>query len=118
MPGPEYRDRYQYACLWEKNGVNTYGVATHDDPIEIRVRWNDTKSENRDPQSENQAFDAQVVVFRDIEIDSLMWLGRLSALGTDLTPAADWMQVVKVTGAKDIKGRNQQRGVFLMRYRR
>ena len=118
MPPPELTGRLQKAVLWPALGVDAYGQARIGSPVELVVRWNDTRSEILSPQGTNVSLDGTAIVDRDIAIESRMWLGALADLpGTTQVPEADWMVVKSFSKTLDIKARVAFRQVGLMRLR-
>lgn len=116
MPPLESLDRHQYALLWEKVPktevqYDNYGEPIVRDPIQILVRWNDGRNETVDQQGATIAYDATVVVDRDIPIGSMMWLGRKQ----DYRITDTKLQVIHVSTTPDLKNRNYRREVFLSR---
>lgn len=119
MPAPERAFLRQTAVLWPKSGVNAYGQATVGSPVELRVRWEWTRSEVLDPLKAPTALDASVVVDRVIAVGSLMWLGELSDfVGTGSGWEGHEIYEVKAyEETPDLKNRVSMRTVGLMRYK-
>ena len=109
MPAIEKSNRKQYAVLWAtpiSGSFDPFGESRIEDPIEIKVRWEDEKSE--------VGRKATVYVFQEIAEGSVMWKGKL----TDLPPAPEkprnLMQVVQYNETPDVKGRVNLRAVRLV----
>jgi len=110
----ETASRHQKATYWAA------GTETTDDgrkkvlaATEITVRWNNKQSDAIAPEGELIRVDATVVVDRDVEIGSLMWLGE----------KADWSasvgglnEVVTFSKVPNVKGTRYRRVVGLVRY--
>jgi hypothetical protein len=113
MPGPEVRSLNDYAVLWAASAVGEYGRNSVSAPVEIKVRWEDSRQQSTDPQNVVESRPATVYVDRDITINSVLWHGRLQDVPTVFT------ELYKVTGSDftpDIKNRVTQRTVTLTRH--
>jgi len=113
MPAPEVRDLIDYAVLWAATSTDGYGRSKISAPVEIRVRWEDSREESTDPQNTVQASPATVFVGQAISIGSVMWHGRLKDLPTT---SADLFEVTGYKTTPDIKNRFMQRTVTLTRH--
>jgi hypothetical protein len=112
VPAPEVRSLNDDAVLWAISSTDGYGRFKVSSPIEIRVRWEDSRQESADPQNMVEARPAQAFVDRVIDIGSVLWHGRLKDL-----PAVP-TELYKVSGyneTPDIKNRFVQRAVTLVR---
>ena len=109
----ETTERNQSAILWTIAGHDNYGDVTLNDPIEIKVRWEHKQSEQLVPDGSKISVVAEVVVDRDIDLESILWLGTLADLPT--TPT-ELKQVIFSRKIPDIKGRHYRRVVSLMVY--
>lgn len=117
MPALEVMDLKDWAVLWAKAGKDNYGDQTLESPVNIRCRWEETDHEAANPFAKTQGYDAVVVVDREIEIDSILWLGRIDCLpGTAETPEDNIFTVKKKSTIRDLKGRHARRVVYLMRH--
>src|SRR5262245_40593704 len=119
MPGLETMDRYQRAVMWERSRINRQGEPVYGNPpIEIFVRWNDKKRLVLQPDGSTIAYDASIVLNRILQIDSVVWLGRLDDLGDPVTPPNSGLFFVKAMDkTPDIKNRFQRFEAMLMRYK-
>lgn len=119
MPPFETQNLHQTAILWEKVGDDFEGEPKVSSPVQIPCRWEDTQSQMVAPDGAVIGLSANVVVRRDIPIDSLMMQGTLPDLsGTgfdDDDPAI--MQVKSVRKVPDLKDRVFTRIVSLQRFR-
>lgn len=115
MPTPETADRHQTAVLWPATGFDKYGDVTiaDADGTQVKVRWEDRKSESLDAQGNTIGTDATVVVDRVIAVGSIMWQGKKDDLAD---PPVNLKQVVEYSAIPDVKGRNIRRVVKLVRY--
>jgi hypothetical protein len=113
MPAPEVRCLNDYAVLWAASTVGGYGRSGVSAPVEMRVRWEDSRQQSTDPQNVVEARPATVYVDRDVDVNSILWHGRLQDLPATLT------ELYKVTGSDftpDIKNRVTQRTITLTRH--
>ena len=113
MPVPELNGRHQTAVLWELAGRDEYDEPRIHSPLEITVRWEETRRESRDAEGNTIIIDAQVMTDREIRPGSIMRLGTL-AEWTD--EQRGLKQVISYDETPDIKGRYFQRNVLLMAY--
>ena len=114
MPVIEVMNLFRKAVLWTKSGVNDYGVATVEiDPIEINSRWETAPTESGASDNEVQSSQSSVIVDRDIEVGSVIWLGTLADLPA---PESQLMQVMSFTKVPDIKCRKFHRSVMVKRF--
>lgn len=125
MPAPETSHLYQPAVLRARTavssttrGVDAYSQPTLTTPVEIRVRWDDTKRERIDPEGNRVVVDATALVDRDIEVGSEMWKGALSdwygtGLGQDEN--TEIMVVKTFNATPDVRNRYVTREVGLMK---
>lgn len=117
MPSIETDLREQDAVLWPCIGYDSEGQArVSNKSIQLKVRWEEYRTESLDAKGNKIALDVMVVVDRVIPIGSVMWLGTKAQIpGTSLVPTSDLFEV-KVRGdIPDIKNRNRRRTVGLMR---
>lgn len=113
MPAPEVRDLNDYAVLWSVASLDGYGRYKVSAPVEIRVRWEDSKQESTDPQNTVESRPAEVFVDRVISIGSILWHGRLRDLPAAPTGLG---KVSSYDSTPDIKNRFMHRTVTLTRY--
>lgn len=110
----------QTALLWEAVGVDDFGVITVSaTPVEVNVRWNETKGESSSSQQSPISKTPDVIVDRDIPIGSIMWLGGfldVEGTGTSTTPEGNFKQVTKFSKIPDIKGDSYFRSVGLTHF--
>lgn len=123
MPSQETAFLTDDAVLWPRTGYNRYGEPTVGSPIELKVRWENTRREVLDKDGNSVSIDATVFTDRDIREGSNLWHGTLAdwyGTGSGSSPAGqdDELMYVKFSEeTEDIKGRCTQRTVMLMRYR-
>ena len=73
----ETTSRRQRATYWPAGTTSTStGQKKVQAPIEIKVRWEDKEQDALNAEGEVIRVDASAVVDRDIEVGSIMWLGR------------------------------------------
>lgn len=119
MPHISRRNHNQTALLWESLSNDWQGEPEVDNPVVIRCRWEDRKSQAVNADGLLVGLDATVFVSRDIPIDSLMKLGELSDLtGTGFTETdVDIFQVKTVTKVPSLNNRANTRRLGLVRFR-
>ena len=117
MPPLEEACRNQKAMLWAKDGIARDGSYTVSSTgTEIKVRWENQRTEALDPNGETIAVDAVVIVAQTIVVGSIMWLGAESDLPSGLVPISNIMQVVSFSSVPDVKGRQFRKRVGLVRF--
>jgi len=119
MPPIERVNRHDDAILWDVTGVDAYGEPLRDDPVELKVRWENNRSEMLDANGQSITVDATAVVAQDVTVGALMWQGLLDDwYGTGSSGSDNGLcQVVAFSKIPDLKGRNYRRTVGLMRFR-
>lgn len=121
MPTLETDRRNQKAVLYnlDPDSADDYGEPRITYVDELRVRWEDRKTQSRDAQNNVISLDALAVVDRYVKPGSLMWKGSVADLpGTSFAGEADsLMSVVTYEETPDDKGRFKRRVVGLKRYK-
>ena len=129
MPPPSRKCLVQTALLWEvatgNQKTDAYGEIQVQAPVEIPVRWetHQTESVSFQAQGATVAFEAVVLVDREIAVGSLLWLGSFSDwYGTGTGGDADGLngelhQVNAYSEVPNVKGRDPRRIVKLIRYK-
>jgi len=116
MPAPEISSRTQNCVLWPFSDFDDHGRYTVAAPVDIKVRWEETRREIRKPDGVLVSIESTAYVDRAIVPNSLMWLGTIANLpSTSLFPD-NLKQVVTYSDVPDIKGRAHRRMVTLARY--
>lgn len=118
MPPIETFERNHDALLWPLVSYNDYGrVTISSDVVELKVRWEQKRSERLDAQGHRISLDAMVIVDRQIEIGGEMvrrtledWVGTGSGGGQ-----AEIYKVVWYDEVADVRGREVLREVGLKR---
>lgn len=118
MPGLEVASLHQKAVLWaaaapSEREYDSYGERKVNNPVELKVRWEEGLTEAIDPNGQTVALDAVVVVDRDVEVGSIMWEGEL---GTQESTPVNLKEVVSFSKIPDIKGRKFRRVCGLRRF--
>jgi hypothetical protein len=108
----EMQFRTSKAVLWAASGVDRYGEVTVASPVEIMVRWNETKQDPNQAKDEVTSVPVEVVVDRDVAIGSVMRFGPLADLPS--TPD-NLFRVVNYSSTPDLKGRHYFRTASLVR---
>lgn len=117
MPDIETIERNQDAVYWAWSGKDIQGTPTVSTGIALRVRWEEKQSQMLDSQGRTISVDAQVVVNREVLVESIMWLGKLGALsGTPPTPTSKIFQIAAYDRVPDIDNSYTRRTVGLRRY--
>lgn len=114
MPPLETFDRRQYAVLWPAGDPDEFGEITRGTAVEIKVRWTYTAKEGVSANGQPISIDAEVVVDRDIDLGSQMWLGRLADFDEDESDN-EILYVANLKKATDLKNRFTRRVLQLTR---
>ncbi len=120
MPPIEVVERNQTAILWRFAGYDSSGESVVEDPVEVRVRWEDVRTDPRrgqmvGPDGNLISLIAEVVVDREITVGSLMWKGRLRDYNANFETQV--REVVLYSETPDVKGRVSRREVGLGFYK-
>lgn len=84
------------------------------DPVQIEVRWEETREDVLNPFSGQMVTkSANVVVDQEIALGSIMWLGLLA----DIPATGDFRQVIEYRETPNISNTLVRRVVGLMRFR-
>lgn len=79
--------RRQYCCYWAPTGrFDSNGQAKYRPPVELKCRWEDVAEVFLDEKGANQVSNAKVYVDRDVKIQGILWLGRMSDLISQMDP--------------------------------
>jgi hypothetical protein len=118
MPSPESMGRFQRAVLWTTYTNEAGEPVVNLPPEEIKVRWPRTRRNIDSPQNNTNAVTAdQVIVYQEIAVGSLMWLGALDDIpGTSYVPESDIMEVESYSVVPDLKGRRFRQEVSLKKF--
>jgi hypothetical protein len=104
MPTLERTFRYETITLWEASEeTDTHGRNKVLSPVEITVRWDDTRTQSRDAQGNTVIWDVKLVAERKIAIGSYVREGRLRDVPN---PPDNLHRVDSQNAVPDIKGRN------------
>jgi len=110
----ETAHRNQKAVYLEATGLDTYGNRTVATAVEIDVRWQNVQQEIVDNHGDTQAIDAKIVVDRVVPLGSILWEGILDDYSA--STSVDYVEVIGLQRAMDIKGRNVRRVLLCKRY--
>lgn len=103
----------QKATLWPAGTESTSaGQKKVTAAVEIDVRWEDKEDDALDPKGEVIRIDATAIVKQDIEVGSLMWLGRKR----DWSAGVTLSEVVSFSKIPTIKGGRFRRVAGLRRF--
>ena len=112
MPPLETMGRTRDAVLWPFKEPDTFGEPRVEKAVPIRVRFERGLHEGMDKDGHPITLACELVVDREIQVDSLMFLDKLEhyASGKELFLVKSYDEV------PDIKGRNVRRTIGLMRF--
>jgi hypothetical protein len=111
---PANRSLYQKAVLWMYNSDDEYGDPKVDASVEISCRWEKRRSQSVDAEGNAIAVEAEVMVDREIKVDSILWKGEKNDY--DASTATDYMQVKVYDEVPDVKNRFVERIVKLAKW--
>ncbi len=116
MPAMEVAFRFDYAVLWEANGVDRDNEEQVKTPYELLVRWDDRFSQMRDSTGKLVRIDASIITDQDVPMSSILWQGMFKDLPV---PVIDNLyKVIAVEVINDIRGGETYREYGLTRYKR
>lgn len=124
MPAVETMDRWQKAVLWPAvlDQAGRVLFSRHGEPlvsttpVEVYTRWENCLKQILLPNGNVVQITATVVVNRDVDIGSRMWLGGLDDLpGTAFLPETGVNYVYGFDSTPDIKNRFQRKTLLLTR---
>lgn len=69
--------RRQWCVYWEYTGQDRNGKDTYDDPIAIKVRWEDKAEQDFLPTGQEVMIKSTVYVDRTMPLGGVLWLGLL-----------------------------------------
>lgn len=92
----------QTAVYWGNPEDDGYGGKTYDDPVEVKVRWDEVFQTIKNSKGEEVEADAKVLTPIDLDLAGMLFLGEL----TDID-SGDLTTPVKVDGAYEILGREK-----------
>jgi hypothetical protein len=125
MPPPEMDLRFQDAVLWEAHpSPDSFGQVRVIDPVDLKVRWVPTRREIADGKGGIILLDAQAVVYQNVPVGSIMWLGTVDdwdesglGVGTGNTEDAELYIVQTFKKASDVKNIMTRYELGLQRYK-
>lgn len=107
--------RKQYAVYWGVSGVDDAGQNLYEEPIELRVRWEDDDFAFIDAAGVTIASTTSVYVDRKLEVGGILWQGRLVDVPSQTNPlsnpGAD--EIIKFSEIPDIKAKKFLRKAIL-----
>jgi len=92
----------QTAVYWGDPVNDGYGAKTYADPVEVKVRWDETYQVVKNNLGEEVNADAAVLTPIDLAIEGMLYLGEL----TDID-SGDLATPIDVDGAYEILGREK-----------
>lgn len=122
MPQPETSHRLQYIVLWAAtNRADRHGqMKVTDVPVELLVRYDDSRREVPDGNGNTITIDASAIVDQDVPLKSVVWVGRLADLQIGTAFAFEdgpLMTVAFFNKVPDVRNRQAFREIMLTRYR-
>jgi len=112
----EQDERNQKAVYWAANGTfDDHGQAKVSAGIQVDVRWEYRREELSNPVKNLVAYDATIVVDRNMPEGSILWLGTLAAYNA-LSTGPTHYSVVANSGIPDVKNRATRRVVKAAKY--
>jgi hypothetical protein len=115
MPPLEEMDRHQDAVLWQSGATDEFGRPTAGPPVGLKVRWIQKRGEGVDSNGDAVAYDARVILDREVTVGSHMWLGSLE--DWDDEGADEVMYVAGTNKVPSLNGRFYLFSVMLKRFR-
>ena len=104
----------QKAVYWAPLGAGANGQATFAAPVELRVRWEDSKKLVKDPTGEEFTSDALVYVSEDVKAKGMLWLGALdSSTPDDPNELDDAVSIRQFEKLPDIKCKKFLRTAYI-----
>jgi len=70
----------QPAVYWGNPEPDGYGGMTYSDPVEIKVRWDDTTEIVTDKDGKERVSKAELLVTDDLSTEGIVWLGSKEQL--------------------------------------
>lgn len=122
MPALETMDCKERVTLWTFSGeTDIHGQRLVNDPVEVRVRWVDTRTDPLAPQQGFVPGDVRISIGRNVPIGSLFCRVPLEdVLGTgtaDYFEDGGLMELKSLVKANDLKERHTRWEGTLMRYK-
>ena len=78
---------YDHCVYWAPTGSKTqFGKVLFENPIELGCRWEEGVFAKRDADGDEQVFNGTVYVGQDLNIDGMLWHGRLNAVPVEDDP--------------------------------
>jgi|TARA_R110000824_G_scaffold89320_4_gene219050 hypothetical protein len=109
MPPIETSDRHDYLVIWTSAGHTRTGDKTVNTGTQLQVRWEDEISGNRPDKSDEEQYDAKIIVAEDVAIGSIVWQGMLTDLPIPIPTVTSLYEVISFKKVPDVKGRNLRR---------
>lgn len=111
MPSPEIASLTDDAVLWSFAGHSPTGEPKVSTPIQIECRWMWKKTQATDATGNTVMLDATVIVDREIDDGSILWLGTLDQWEDSGSEESnpELVEVKSYKEVKDIRGRESYR---------
>lgn len=113
------RNLNQSAVMW---AVSTAYAADGTQKVsagtQIPVRWEYRNEDILDPSGNSIRSDVKVMLDRAVSVHSLLWLGELIELPTDLSTLTDLFEVISLRSTPTLKATSTQFTAFLIRYQK
>lgn len=79
----------QKAIYWDLRGMDQYGEAVLELPVDIKCRWEDELEQGLDIQGTETTFTSTVYTDRDVKVGGVIMLGEVKDLEGPLPPPED-----------------------------
>ena len=109
MPPIETDCRNDYLVLWTPAGHTRTGDAKFTGATQLSVRWEDRVFSDRPLKSNEEEYDAKIIVAQDIEVGTLFWKGKTTDLPSPLSDIDSLYEVTSFRKVPDLKGRHIRR---------
>lgn len=91
MVDPIIKFQKKYVCIqtavyWGNPQPDGFGKISYNDPVEIKVRWDEKTQFVRDDKGKEITSKAEVIVLQDLEVDGLLYLGEIADLNSSGDP--------------------------------
>lgn len=117
MPPMEQQSRTTKVVYWASAGFDNYGeYKITEDAIQLVVRWNAVKSEAKDAKGKTISIVVEIIADRQLEIGSIIWVGRLLSLPDPLSGIANLYQLMTVDITTSVCGKFTYYGYGLAKF--
>lgn len=109
------RMRKQYAVYWAPGGIGPDGATTFEEPVELRVRWEDSQEQFVNREGDVKVSKSKVYTENNLEISGYLWKGNLEDLTDPSDPLGneDAYEIQSVSEIPDMKAKRFLRIAWL-----